>query len=253
MTDDSLRLPDTVFRAVLDLGMVPVALPELPAGLGTPLLHADWEEDEKIAYLYVSFDSGDIHMEIMETALDIHFGADGECSEEAPWSEEVTEAIIRWATTLMSAVLPVLPQLVEDAEEAAAWSDEGLPLYSRDYGPVPLEMVEVHVEGKQMMLPWLGSGHVDHRHADGANHPIELVWDPDHEEPHIVIARSWSDPKSGEPRSRAVPGTDWDAVGLTRTEVLAWTEGLYLNGHVIVDAAELIIAAALDRIAGITR
>lgn len=259
MTDASLRLPDTVFRAVLDLGPVPVALPELPAGLGVPTLNADWEEaedgdgSESIAFLFVSFDSGDVHMEFAGTDLEIHFGVDEECVPESPWSEEVTAVVVRWAAALLSAALPVLPQLVQDADEAADWSDAGLPVYAREYGSVPLEIVEVQVEGRQLMLPWLGSGHVDHRHADGANHPIELVWNPEHEEPYIVIARSWADPRSGEPRSQATPGTDWDAVGLTRKEVLEWVEGLYLNRHLIVDASELIIGAALDRMAGIAR
>ena len=107
------------------------------------------------------------------------------------------------------------------------------------------------MEGELFVLPWLGSGHVDHGHIDGENHPIELLWNPEHDTPDTTIATCWLDPVTEQPRSKAEPGVDWTAVGLPQNEVLQWLEGEYLNDHVIGDPALLILHAALDRVAGL--
>ena len=49
----------------------------------------------------------------------------------------------------------------------------------------------------------------------------------------------------------AIPGIDWQAVGLPEDEVLSWLEGTYLNEHVIPDAATALVQAALERMGGL--
>jgi hypothetical protein len=121
----------------------------------------------------------------------------------------------------------------------------------RDFEPVPLEIVEVEVEGDLLMLPWLGAGHVDHSHFDGPDQRIALLWNPDHEPADHAIARAWLDAETGQPASAAEPGIDWAAVGLTEAEVLSWFDGFYLNHQVIADPGDLLRTAALGRIAGL--
>ena len=116
---------------------------------------------------------------------------------------------------------------------------------------MPLEIIEVELEGELMLLPWLGSGTVDHEHIDGDDHPIELLWDPFGGEPSIRIARAWLDARTDQPRTAAEPGVDWNAVGLSAAEVLSWLEGVYLNHHVLAHPAHVIMRAALERIAGL--
>ena len=113
-----------------------------------------------------------------------------------------------------------------DAEDAAEWHAAGLSVFARETGPVPLEIIEVELEGEFMLLPWLGSGSVEHNHIEGENHPIELLWDPHGDAPSIRIARAWLDQRSGKPRTVAEPGVDWDAVGMPAPEVLGWLEGI---------------------------
>ena len=137
-------------------------------------------------------------------------------------------------------------------EDAAEWHAAGLSVFARETGPVPLEIIEVELEGELMLLPWLGSGSVEHNHIDGDNHPIELLWDVQGDAPSIRIARAWLDPRNGKPRTVAEPGIDWDAVGMPASEVLGWLEGVYLNHHVIAHPAEVIMRAALERLAGIS-
>ncbi|TFB52818.1 hypothetical protein [Cryobacterium tagatosivorans] len=255
MTDPSLRLPNTMFRAVLDLGDLPLDTPPLPARFAHPTLDADWDEEEELGVLYLGFADGQLHLEFTDEGVDFHFhhAADsGAESSDSPWPEADTTALLAWAAHLVAHVYPLLPDLIEDADEAATWHREGLTVYARDYGPVPLEIVDVEMEGEQLMLPWLGAGLVDHAHSDEPGNPILLLWNPEQDGiPDTPIARAWLDPKTGEPTSAGEPGTDWAAVGLPESEVLTWLETFYLNHEVIGDPAQTIVMAALARIAGL--
>ena len=252
MTDPTLRLPNSLFTAVLYLGELPLNLPPLPPRFQFPELDADWDEETKTAGLFVGLDDGEFHMEIDGTEVSYHFhSAVGDESDNSPWSGPDTTALIAWGTRLAAHVVPLLPDLIADAEDAAARHREGLTVYARDFGPVPLEIVVAEMEGEQLMLPWLGSGHIEHEHVEGPNHPIALMWNPEHETPDIPIARAWLDPETDEPRAKAEPGVNWSAVGLDEADVVSWVESLYLNHHVLADPAQLIINAALNRIAGI--
>ena len=254
MTDPTLRMPNTVLRVVLDLGALPLDIPPLPPRFRHPEFDADWDEEEQVVGIFLGFDDGEFHLDILEAGVEYHFHhADGSSSDDSPWPAADTQALIDWATGFVLHVAPRLPDLLDDADEAAEWHHVGLPVYSRDYGPVPLEIIEVELEGEQLMLPWLGSGHIADEHLDGPDHLIALLWNPEHEEPDIPIARVWLNPKTGEPRARAETGVDWAAVGLTKQEVLSWAESLYLNNHVIGDPAQMILRAALERMAGLGR
>ena len=254
MTDPTLRLPNSTFRAVLDLGQLPLETPPLPRRFAHPDLDADWDEEHKVAALYVEFDDGQLHVEATEDGVEYHFhrGDDEEGSTKSPWNASDTDALVLWSAHVMAHIYPLLPDLISDAQEAADWHVAGLSVYARETGPVPLEILEVEMEGELFLLPWLGSGHVENEHVDGNHHPIVLLWNPDQAiDPDIPIARAWLDPRSGEPRSKAEPRVDWTAVGLDKAEVLSWLEGVYLNHHVLEDPAEAILRAALERIAGV--
>jgi len=255
VTDFSLRLPNSTFRAVLDLGPLPLNAPPLPESLSNPDLDADLDDESGSSALFIGYESGQLHLEVnAQSLVEYHFhapGDEGDGSETSPWGADDTTTLLAWAYFFCERVMPMLPDLFSDAEEAADWHHEGLTVYARDYGAVPLEIIEVEMEGELFMLPWLGAGHYDHVHLDGPNDPIALVWDRDSENPDTAIARAWLDPITELPRSEAVRGVDWTEVGMPQAEVLSWFEGFYLNHHVIADPALLIVQAALRRIAGL--
>ncbi|MGO4690416.1 hypothetical protein [Glaciibacter sp. 2TAF33] len=256
MTDPTLRLPATTFRAVLNLGVTPIGGAALPARFQNPDLDVELHDEpgDEFAAFYLEFPDGKLHAEVSADQLEYHYhDADDEFSEASPWPADDTAALLDWTTRLIAHVLPRLPDLLVDIDEAAEWCDLGLPVYARDYDPVPLEIIEVEVEGDLLMLPWLGAGYVDHAHLDGADEPIALLWNPEHELADRPIAKAWLDGETGHPASAAEPGTDWAAVGLPEAEVLAWFEGFYLNHQVIADPADLIRSAALKRIGGLDR
>lgn len=253
VTDPTLRLPATTFRAVLNLGHLPVGGPSLPTRFQHPDFDAELLEDEgkEFAAFYIEFPDGQLHIEVSDDRLDHHFhDGMGEPLDASPWPAADTEALFEWVTRQIAHVLPLLPELQEDIEEAAEWCYIGLPVYARDYEPVPLEIIEVQVEGDLLMLPWLGAGQVDHTHLDGPDQPIALLWTPGEEPADVPIAKAWLNIETGHPASAAEPGVDWAAVGLPEAEVLAWFEGFYLNHQVIADPRDLIRQAAMKRIAG---
>ena len=67
----------------------------------------------------------------------------------------------------------------------------------------------------------------------------------------IPIGQAWTDAATGVPRSRALPGVDWDVIGLPAVEVLPWLEGIYLNHHMIPDAEGTLLNAVLRRLGGL--
>ncbi|MDY7529754.1 MULTISPECIES: hypothetical protein [Cryobacterium] len=259
MTDPTLRMPDTVFRAVLDLGDLPLEAPPLPTQFRNPVLNADWfvdgegeADEEEVAVFSLGFEGGELHLETTPDGVEHHFhGADGEETDRSPWPKRETKELVAWALALVKHTLPLLEDLAEDAEEAADWHHEGLRVYARDFGAVPLEIVDVAIPGEQMMLPWLGSGRTDHLHTDDEARSLILTWNPEDADPETPIVRAWLDAGTGEPVSEAVAGVDWVAVGLPEEEVRAWFEAFYLNHEVLDDPAELIMRAALNRIAGL--
>jgi hypothetical protein len=252
VTDPTLRLPNSLFKAVLDLGQLPLQFPPLPARFAHPALDADWDDENKIAALYVEFEDGQLHVEATENEVECHFHrGDGDAGVDSPWPVGDTDALVLWAAHLMAHLFPRLPELITDVQDAADWHQAGLPVFARETGPVPLEIIEVEMEGELFLLPWLGSGHVENEHVDGPNHPIVLLWNPEHDTPDVPIARAWLDPRTGEPRAKAESRVDWLAVGLPKEEVLTWLEGVYLNHHVIEGPAEALLRASLERIAGV--
>ncbi|MER3389619.1 MAG: hypothetical protein RJQ01_06255 [Microcella sp.] len=252
MTDPTLRLPSQRFRAVLDLGEGVGTLPPLPRSLGRPELDADYDDEASTLTVFLHFDTGQLHADVTEGRFDHHFhDARGRDVNGSPWKREPTATLLDWAHRFAMQALPVIPDLLADAEEAAEWYAAGLSVYARDTGPVPLEIIEVELEGELMLLPWLGSGTVDHQHIEGDDHPIELLWDPLGGEPSIRIARAWLDPRTDQPRTAAEHGVDCNAVGLSASEVMSWLEGVYVNHHVLAHPAQVIVRAALERIAGI--
>jgi hypothetical protein len=253
MTDLSLRLPNTTLRAVLNLGTKHAAGHVLPARVADPELFADWDDEEGTSALYVEYDDGQLHVESAGDGFTHHFhGGHGEDRESSPWPAADTALLLEWATLLAADFHALMPALLDDISEAAAWHDEGYDLYVCEVEePTQLDLVQVEVEGELMTLPWLGAGTVTNDHIDGDNHPIALLWSPDESDPTMPIAEAWLDARTETPRSRALPGVDWDSVGMPADEVLPWLEGIYLNHHVIPDAEGTLLTAVLRRMGGL--
>ena len=254
MTDLSLRMPNTRLRAVLNLGTRRTPPTALPLSLAEPELFADWDDDAQLSDLHVEFDNGQLHLETTSAGISHHFHTPaGEHRGSSPWSPDDTGALLRWASMLASEFHALMPGLLDYITQAAAWHDSGFDLYICEVEePVQLELIEIEVEGELMTLPWLGAGSVTHDHIDGENHPIALTWGADGSEPDGPIAQAWTDPGTGSPRSKALPGVDWDEIGLPAVEVLPWLEGIYLNHHVIPDAEGTLLNAVLRRLGGLS-
>ena len=252
VNDDLPRLPASTLQVVLNLGEKRAARLPLPRGFEDPELDAEWDEEAKVTVVSVSYPEGEIHLDAGDAGVELHYHrANGDSTDTSPFPRAAADAILAWATAFAADVHALMPGLEQDAVEAAAWKEAGYSLYVCQTDPAQLDLIDVEIEGEILMLPWLGAGSVDHQHADGDNHPIELVWTPEPGDPGIAIARAWLDPRTEEPRSSEIPGTDWTAVGLSKLEALSWLESLYLNHHVIEDPATAVFFAALERIAGI--
>ena len=255
MPDETLRLPNSIFQAVFDLGDKRAAKITLPLVLREPEIFAEWQDDENLVSLYVGYDEGQLHLDLDASGATHHFhGAGGEASENSPWRDSDTAVLLEWSTALAGNFFERMPELMEDIEEAAAWHEEGYPLYVCETEPTQLDLIEVEIEGEILTLPWLGSGGVSQDHVDGDNHPIALLWNPvDGAAPDRTIARAWLDPVTGEPVTSAEQDVDWSAVGLERDEVLSWLEGIYLNHHITPDAEIELVHAVLERMGGLDR
>lgn len=267
MTDMSLRLPTTRFRAVFALGTRPAATLPLPTTLGKPNLYGEYDDETGQSTLYVGFGTGQIHLESAPTGVEFHYhDAGGEDTDVSPWNPSDTASLVDWSTQLLGDFHRLLPDLLDDVDDAAAWHDAGLDLWVCEVEePTRLDLIEVDIEGELLTLPWLGAGHVEHDHVDesahGAlddsadddrEHPIALLWTSDPTgDPDRPIAEAWLVPGTEQPVTRALPGVDWDAVGWPADEVLAWLDGIYLNHHVLPDPAGTILTGVLERLGGI--
>jgi len=246
---------------VLNLGDKRASRLSLPRGFERPELDAEWDEEEKVTIVSVAYEQGQIHLDASDDGVDVHYhGRSGQSTDVSPFGRAAAPAILEWATAFAKDVHALMPGLEENSAEAAAWHESGFSLYVCETEPAQLDLLEVEIEGEILMLPWLGAGSVDHQHvehdhqhAEPDNHPIELLWTPDSGVPDTAIARAWLDPRTEEPRSAGLPGTDWSRVGLSESEALSWLESLYLNHHVIEDPAMAVFFAALERIAGLDR
>lgn len=254
MSDSSLRLPNTLFQAVLNLGQKRASGLILPARFSDPALMADYNEEDGRSEFYVEFVDGQIHFQMSASGSDFHFhGAFGEEMDASPWGPDDTASLVAWAQLVLEDFHSQMPELRNTIEDAAGWYDEGFTLYVCEVTePAHLDLLEVEVEGEMLTLPWLGSGQVEHEHIDGVDHPIELLWTPQELTPATRIATAWLDRETEEPRTAAAPGVDWVAVGLSQTEVLSWLDGIYLNHHVIPDIESLLVEAVLRTLGGIT-
>jgi hypothetical protein len=252
VSDPSLKLPATSFTAVLDLGDPRTVLAPYPADLPQPELDAEVLEDGSIA-LYLNFVDGKLHLEASSGVLTHHFHDVADVAgETSPWPAPRTKLLFDWASALALHLASRIEQLLEDCDEAEAWHEAGFTVYPADVPePTQLDVLDVELEGDVMMLPWLGSGHIDHTHEEGDTDPIALVWTPEGDDDHRTIARAWMDGENV--RSSAEPGVDWAAVGLDEAEVLAWLEALYINDNLVVSPAETVFRAAIARMAGIDR
>ena len=253
MTDLSLRMPNTRLRAVLNLGTRRTPPITLPRALAAPELFADWDDEEQLSDLHVEYGNGQLHLETTNAGVSHHFHTPaGEHRDSSPWSADDTTTLLQWATTLARDFHALLPNLLDDITQAAAWHDSGFNLYICEVEkPVQLELLEIEVEGELLTLPWLGAGSVTHDHIEGENHPIALLWGAGESEPDQPIAEAWTDASTGSPRSKALAGVDWDVIGLPADEVLPWLEGIYLNHHVIPHAEGTLLNAVLRRLGGL--
>ncbi|TBN57074.1 hypothetical protein EYE40_06475 [Glaciihabitans arcticus] len=252
MNNDLPRLPSSTLQVVLNLGEKTASRLGLPRGFEHPELDAEWDEEAKVTVVSIGFERGDIHLDVSSDGIDLHYHRpDGESTDVSPFPRTAADALLTWATAFAKDVHALMPGLEQNAEEAAAWQEAGYSIYVCETDPAQLDLLDVEIEGEILMLPWLGAGSVDHQHADGDNHPIELLWTEGAGDPDTPIARAWLDPRTEEPRSSGAPGTDWSRVGLSEPEALRWLESLYLNHHVIEDPASAVFFAALERIAGI--
>ena len=253
MTDMSLRLPTTTFRAVFDLGERRGKPLPIPANLGRPELFGDWDDDEESCALYVGFGTGQLHLETTTDGVTFHFhAADGSDTDESPWSPKDTRMLVDWASALLVEFGALAPEILDDIDDAASWHDEGRTLYVCEVeGPTALELITVDIEGELLTLPWLGAGRVEHEHIDGDGHPIALMWTDGAGDPDLAIAEARLEPGTEKPVTNAIAGIDWTAVGMPADEVLSWLVGIYLNHHVLPDAAGSILSAVLERLGGL--
>ncbi|WP_423919620.1 hypothetical protein ACPEEZ_12660 [Frigoribacterium sp. 2-23] len=258
MTDMSLRLPTTRFRAVLNLGPRRAAQLPLPTRLGKPNLFAEFDDETTQSMLFVGYETGQLHLETTSTGIEYHFHlGNGDDSERSPWLPGDTSLLIAWATQLLADFHERMPDLLDDIDEAADWHESGFDLYVCEVEePTKLDLIEVDIEGELLTLPWLGSGRVEHEHTEGGDHdddhPIALLWNEQHDaDPDTAIAEAWLDPRTEQPVTRALPDVDWTRVGWPEDEVLAWLEGIYVNHHLLPDAAGTILLGALERLGGI--
>jgi hypothetical protein len=226
-------------------------------GFDVPELDATWDEETRTTSVSIAFSRGHVHLEATDHGVDFHYHrANGDATDSSPFSRSQAKPIIEWAQAFAVDIHNLMPGLEDDAAEAAAWHEAGYPLYVCETEPAALDLIDVEIEGEILMLPWLGAGSVDNHHAEGDNHPIELLWTPDLSEdaiPDRPIARAWLDPRTDEPRTVALPDVNWAEVGMPAGEVLEWLATLYLNHHIIADPATAVFFAALDRVAGIER
>ena len=86
------------------------------------------------------------------------------------------------------------------------------------------------------------------RKLNDRRHSLALLTDKAHSK---AIAEARLEPATEKPVTNAVAGIDWTAVGMPADEVLSWLEGIYLNHHVLPDAAGSILSAVLERLGGI--
>ncbi len=251
VTDDRLRLPTSRLTVVLNLGAKTASRLPLPPALRHPELDAEWDEESNSTAIYVEYDRGQLHLDATDDGVEYHFhNMRGETSDRSPFAKADTPALLEWARAFAADVHALLPELEEDAAEAAAWHEEGYSIYVCETEPAQLDLLEIEIEGAILTLPWLGSGQVDQHHVEGENHPIELLWNPQGEADR-PIARAWLDPRTDQPKCAGLPGVNWDEVGLSESEVLTWLEGVYLNNHVIEDPASAVFIAALERVGGL--
>ncbi|SEM85986.1 hypothetical protein E3O25_04715 [Cryobacterium sp. TMT1-3] len=248
--DETLRLPTIQFRVVLDLGPRLAAAVTLPPELAHPDLFADRDDEGGALNLSIDYDSGQLHVLLDEAGPSFHYHGTSD-PFESPWPADQTEKLLEWALILVQAV-DALDDLLDSIFEAAEWFEQGLTLYVPETEPTQLELIEVGIIGELLTLPWLGSGRVDHEHIDGDNHPIALLWNMNNADPDTPIARAWLDPETGEPRTAAEPGVDWNAVAMSEDEVLQWLVGIYTNHHVAPTPEAQIMRAALERMGGIS-
>ncbi|MGL4339544.1 MAG: hypothetical protein ACRCSP_03845 [Rhodoglobus sp.] len=253
MTDLSLRMPNTRLRAVLNLGPKRAAAVSLPQHFAALEMFADWDDESGSSALFIELDGGQLHLETSATGVEHHFhGRDDQHDDSSPWSDADTKVLVEWASLLATDFHHLMPGLLDEITQAGAWHDAGFDLYVCEVdAPTQLDLIDVEVEGELMTLPWLGAGTVQHDHIEGENHPIALAWSPDDTTPDGLIAEAWTDPQTGTPRSHALPGVDWEKVGLPAAEVLPWLEGIYLNHHVIPDAEGTLLAVVLRRLGGL--
>ncbi len=253
MSDLSLRLPNSRLRAVLYLGDKHAASISLPTRFADPELFADWDPDENLSSLFVSFEGGEVHLESRGATVDSHFhDPAGDETDRSPWPAADTAVLLKWAELLLGDFHALLPGLYDDIVEAAQWHEAGFDLYVCEVeDPVQLDLVEIEVEGELLTLPWLGAGSVANDHVEGEGHRVALFWGEGESEPDIPIAEAWLEDDPEEPLTKAVPGIDWVKIGLPEEEVLEWLKSIYLNHHVIPAAEGTLLGAVLRRLGGL--
>ena len=237
---------------MLNLGPKRAASLPLPRGFESPEIDAEWNEDAESTSVTIAYERGELHINVTSDGVDVHYHrANGEHSDVSPFNRHQAPVLLAWATAFAEDVHALMPGLEHDAFEAAAWHEAGFSLYVCETEPAQLDLLDVEIEGEILVLPWLGAGTVAQEHADGDNHPIELLWSPTEDAPARPIARAWLNPRTDDPASSGLAGVDWNEVGLPEKEALAWLEDVYLNHHVIEDPATAVFFAALERVGGL--
>ncbi len=251
MNDDRPRLPPSTLQVVLNLGPKRAARLPLPRGFEQPEIDAEWDEEAQTTVVSVEYPTGQLHLDVTSTGVEFHYHrANGDQSDVSPFGRQQAQ-VLEWATAFAEDVHALMPGLEEEAGEAAAWHEAGFTIYVCETEPAQLDLLDVEIEGEILVLPWLGAGSVDQDHAEGDNHPIELLWTESEGASAIPIARAWLNPRTEQPASAGIAGVDWTAVGLPEAEALSWLEDVYLNHHVIEDPANAVFFAALERIGGL--
>ena len=251
VNDDRPRLPPSTLRVVLNLGPKRASRMPLPQGFEHPEIDAEWDEESQATAITVEYERGQLHLDVSADGVEIHYHrANGDHTDISPFGRQQAQ-VLEWATAFAEDVHALMPGLENDAADAAAWHDAGYTLYVCETEPAQLDLLDVQIEGEILVLPWLGAGTVTQDHAEGDNHPIELLWTKAEGAIAVPIARAWLNPRTEQPASSGLPGIDWTDVGLPENEALAWLEDVYLNHHYIEDPATSVFFAALERVGGL--
>lgn len=245
----------TIASVILDLGNMPAA-DQVPPELEEPSLRA-WWLDSEVADVRLRSGANQVHMEVRRKGIEYHFhGADGQGTTASPWPPDVTVRLLAWLETTAIEYWQRAHILESQSTEAASEYVSGSPLYVHDdnlHRMLELEFLNVPAPAVAPPASWIGAGHASTQHLGGQNHDLVLRWNPKHATPDQIIAVAHTDPDTEEIVVSVLPDVDLAEVGVAKPLLLTWFKQEYRNHLVLHEVQHLIVNAAVERMAGLTK